>query len=141
MIIHKRLQKASFHIFVEKCSNLSILTSMFWRTQFGNLIDNILWIYCFAMSNEESSVEESVALARDINPETGISPDALRKERQRLVIQATPYTSQIRKPKGLTDDQFAGTIKMPLSKFRPTKQNIFKKDKESWEQTIYNLRL
>lgn len=93
------------------------------------------------MSNEESSVEESVALARDSNPETRISPDALRKERQRLVIQATPYTSQIRKPKGLTDDQFAGTIKMPLFKFRPTKQDIFKKDKEFWEQTIYNLRL
>lgn len=92
------------------------------------------------MSNEESSVEESGALARDINPETGISPDALRKERQRLVIQATPYTSQIRKPKGLTDDQFAGTIKMRLFKFRPT-SDIFKKDKESWEQTIYNLRL
>lgn len=81
------------------------------------------------MSNEESSVEESVTLEREGSSETVISPDVLRKERQRLVIQATPYTSQIRKPKCLTDDQFAGTIK--LCKFRLTNQDIFKIDNES----------
>uniref|UniRef100_K1RBA9 Calmodulin n=1 Tax=Magallana gigas TaxID=29159 RepID=K1RBA9_MAGGI len=62
------------------------------------------------MSNEESSVEESVTLERDSSSETVISPDVLRKERQRLVIKATPYTSQIRKPKCLTDDQFADIL-------------------------------
>lgn len=83
------------------------------------------------MSNEESSVEESVALERDSSSETVISPDVLRKERQRLVIKATPYTSQIRKPKCLTDDQFAGTNKLPFCKFRLTNQDIFKIDNNS----------
>lgn len=84
------------------------------------------------MSNEESSVEESVTLERDSSSETVISPDVLRKERQRLVIKATPYTSQIRKPKCLTDDQFAGTIKLPLCKFRLTnKEDIIKINNES----------
>lgn len=92
------------------------------------------------MSNEESSVEESVTLERDSSSETVISPDVLRKERQRLVIKATPYTSQIRKPKCLTDDQFAGTNKLPLCKFRLTNQDIIKITNLA-AQTIYNLCL
>ena len=37
----------------------------------------------------------------------GMSPEAVRRERQRLILKATPYTSQIKKPKELTEDQFA----------------------------------
>ena len=75
------------------------------------------------MSYSNSSTEDNRNFSKDNNQlctshadvhkeasdgqEECMSPEAVRRERQRLILKATPYTSQIKKPKELTEDQFA----------------------------------
>lgn len=75
------------------------------------------------MSYANSSTEDNRNFSKDSNQlctshadfhkeapdeqEECMSPEAVRRERQRLILKATPYTSQIKKPKELTEDQFA----------------------------------
>lgn len=73
---------------------------LFWR-----------WEYFLAMSREQSPEVENNVSDND-QMDLSLSGEVHRKERRRLTITATPYASKIRKPRELTEEQFASMYKI-----------------------------